>query len=278
MNGTNFLIGLTFRFLGLYDKFAFNHEKYEYTTELSTRITQNPNHSEYLNICEYLLHTTFTKNTLHILTAIIDYSIASYYYNTNYYLIASCLGHIYSSLENAIFFCLTKGYTFPMEFLFMIDPYFICLSNDTLTYKIIFMINYLELIDQRSKVVYRPCVNVLWFFYQNIFQQYYIYFYRLFFLIMLFLSSIINIDLRVKITILLFFKPATYKNYLFLYCMVDKSKRVDMMLVYVGLCFFNLYVNWLYLYLGIGNLNFVNWTNLLFVIISLVDYNIEVFS
>lgn len=274
----NFLIGLILRASGILELITFNHEKYEYKHELVKRYSHIPGNDEYIHFFEYILLLLLNRNSMLILTAITDYYIGSQIMDSFYFILTSVFCDVYSTFENIFILLSFKEISIPMDLLFMANPYFIALSNDTFIQKALFMINHFEVLNLQSKVLHYPAINVFWFFYLNIFEQYHVFFHYLFFLTMLYLSSLTTNDIQTKITILLFFSNSTYKNYILFYCLSKLNrKRFNLPLMYLFLIFLNLYVNWLYLNLGIGNPNFINWTNLIFVIITLLDHNSEVF-
>lgn len=271
-----FILGIILRILDLNEYVAFNYEKYECRKIIAERVRIR--NGGYMDLGEEYLYRALSKKEMMVLTGICDFLVGYFLDDKNYFTLSSFFSDSYSSIENLVFLACLHGFSLPSEILLVINPYLICLSNITFLEKLTFFIKYIEIIDLKSLISHNPSLNALWFFYLNIFDQYFLYFHRIFFLAMLFLSSISSGDIHMKLTIFLFFNPSKYKHYLFLHLFTDKIKKKTIgSICYIMLCFVNLYINWLFLHLDIGNPNFINWINLIYVLMTMFDYNSELF-
>lgn len=187
-------------------------------------------------------------------SGVCDFIVSRLINSEKYFIYSSLLPADAISMENLLLVMLEKGYRdIAGFFLANLSIFYVPI----LTASNLYVLSYLYPAYKKDyENAHKPSLSITWFFHLNIFSQYSRYFYDMFYVLMIYLFSIVPEEQKMEIILL--FKPSNYKSYL-LY-MAESPLFHFYTLIFV----LENYVQLLFRIYGIGNPNFLNWSYLAF--------------
>lgn len=245
----------------------------DYVYEQLYRVSCNGK-TEYLSMISFLIYKLIPRDYYKMIEILYDLLVYMYFGEPLYLVVAVLQTSLPIKLRS-IFLCFYSSteYPLPLEACLCIDPYYITLSNNSFCEKLTAFFSYYDLFNSKLSIMILPCTNVFWFYYLNMFSQYKDLMHKIIIVSYLYLSTLSQSRLD-NIFLTLIFNNTSYMEYYTFY----KLRRCKSSSVFVASCclfvVLERYVMWMFKNTGSGNLNFVNWFTMFFVLVNVFDYNL----